>query len=149
MTHCHTCLDTLRKLGHRITPQREMIIEVLSHGDDHNTAEEIYQRLQNRTHAINLATVYRTLDLLVTHGLANRTYSLDGKIIYATMQHGPHVHLSCRQCGKVIKADHNSLLPFSVILKDQYKFSADLQHTIIFGFCHECQASSTNQNKRR
>ena len=65
MAHGHTLLETLRRRGYRITPQREMIIEVISSSGRHMTAEEIFKDVQGRTRAMNIATVYRTLDLLV------------------------------------------------------------------------------------
>ena len=72
MTHCYTYINALHQFGHRITPQREMIIETLIHGDDHMIAESIYNQLLVHKRSINLATVYRTLDLLVKRGLATR-----------------------------------------------------------------------------
>jgi Fur family ferric uptake transcriptional regulator len=139
MTHCHTWVETLRELGHRITPQREMIIETLLHGDDHMTADQIFARLKTRTSAINLATVYRTLDLLVERGLATRTSAWNGKAVYASMEHGPHVHLVCRSCGKVSFASHQIIIPIDSQLEQQYQFAADFQHVAIFGLCQACQ----------
>ena len=70
MSHCHTLLADLRQKGYRITPQREMIIQAIAHTSNHMTAEEIFAEVQTRTQALNLATVYRTLDMLVDEGLA-------------------------------------------------------------------------------
>jgi len=75
MTHCHTIIDELRKRGFRITPQREMIINAVAHNPQHITAEEVSERLQEHTQAINIATVYRTLDLLWQEGFACRNDS--------------------------------------------------------------------------
>ena len=72
MPHCQGYLQTLRELGYRITPQREMIIEALARSGQHVMAEEIYTRVRGRSQAINVARVYRTLDLLVENGLACR-----------------------------------------------------------------------------
>ena len=58
-------IQTLRGRGYRITPQREMIIQALLQSEWHMTAEEIYQQVQAFTQATNIATVYRTLELLV------------------------------------------------------------------------------------
>lgn len=54
----------IRMRGYRITLQREMIIESIADNDHHLSAEEIFEKLQVRTGAINIATVYRTLDML-------------------------------------------------------------------------------------
>ena len=75
MSHCHTITTTLRKRGYRITPQREMVINIIAHTDRHMSAEEIFQQLNKQTKATNLATVYRTLDTLWEEGFACRNDS--------------------------------------------------------------------------
>ena len=142
MTHCHTLLDTLRQRGYRLTPQREMIVEALAHADGHVTAEEIYAQVSNRVHTVNIATVYRTLDLLVATGLTSRIDLWDGRVVYTTAQHGQHIHLVCRCCGEIFNADHRLVDALEEQLRSQYKFQADLQHLSISGVCAKCQSKS-------
>ncbi len=140
MSPCETFIDTLRSRGYRITPQREMIIEAIAHAGQHVNAEEVYAEIQNRTHAVNIATVYRTLDLLVEQGLASCVDLGKGRVIYATHQHGPHIHLVCRQCGQVTDANQDLLASLTQQLQATYQFAADLQHISILGLCSDCQA---------
>ena len=140
MSPCQTFIDSLRSRGFRITPQREMIVEAIAHGGNHINAEEVFAQIHKRTHSVNIATVYRTLDLLVEQGLANRIDLGEGKVIYATYQHGPHIHLVCRQCGQVTDANQAMLSSLNRRLQSEYQFSADLQHISILGLCHDCQA---------
>ena len=142
MSHCHTLLDSLRLRGYRLTPQREIIIEALAHAGGHVTAEEIYARVSSRVHTINIATVYRTLDLLVATGLTSRIDLWDGRVVYTTAQHGPHIHLVCRCCGEIFNADHQLVDTLDEQLRSDYKFQADLQHLSISGVCANCQSSS-------
>jgi Fur family ferric uptake transcriptional regulator len=139
MSHCHTILDALRKKGYRITPQREMIVQAVAHSSRHITAEEIADQLQEHTRAINLATVYRTLDLLWQEGFACRNDLSEGKSVYATFQHGPHIHLVCRKCDQVIDADVKWLNSLGSDLLKSYQFRPDLDHFSIFGVCDRCQ----------
>jgi len=139
MTHCHTIIDELRKRGFRITPQREMIINAVAHSPQHITAEEISEKLQEHTQAINIATVYRTLDLLWQEGFACRNDLSEGKIVYATFQHGPHIHLVCRKCNRVIDADIKVLNSLGEDLISNYQFRPNLDHISIFGICADCQ----------
>jgi Fur family transcriptional regulator, ferric uptake regulator len=140
MPHCHTYLQALRGFGYRITPQREMIIEAFVHYPQHVTAEEIYEQVRQRTRAVNIATVYRTLDLLVEKGLANRAGLQDGRMVYATAHHGPHLHLVCRACGRVIDADNGLFSALDAQLREYYHFAADLGHVTILGLCTDCQS---------
>ncbi len=140
MTHCHTIIRNLRKKGYRITPQRELIIQAIAHSEAHMSAEEVFTAVQKHTQATNLATVYRTLDLLWEEGLARRNDLGEGRIVYATQKHGPHIHLICRCCNAVIEADPHLLSDLKRELDTQHAFLADLQHLSIFGVCQQCQS---------
>ena len=139
MSNCHTLLADLRRKGYRITPQREIIIEVIAHTDDHMTAEEIFAQVQTRTQALNLATVYRTLDMLVDEGLATRINLGEGQVSYATVKHGPHIHLVCRACGQIMNADPQLLEAVAIRLQTEHNFNPDLNHISIFGLCERCR----------
>jgi Fur family ferric uptake transcriptional regulator len=139
MPHCQTLLTDLRQRGFRITPQREMIVEIIAHSDTHLTAEQIYAQVSQRTQAINLATVYRTLELLVETGAISHVDLGQGQVSYAARHHGPHIHLVCRCCGAVIDASQDLLELLHAQLQSQYNFAADLQHISIPGVCAACQ----------
>ncbi len=141
MSPCETFIETLHSRGFRITPQREMIIEAIAHQGEHINADEVFGLVHKRTQAVNIATVYRTLDLLVEQGLASRIDLGEGRVIYANQQHGPHIHLVCRKCGMVYDADPALLSVFREHLQADYQFAADLQHISVPGLCKDCQAS--------
>lgn len=143
MPHCHTFIAALRERGYRITPQREMVVEVVAHSGWHMTADEVLAEVRKRTRAVNVATVYRTLDLLVEEGLASRSDLGGGRVVYATARHGPHVHLVCRQCGRVIEADADLLGPLLDQARARHGFTCGPQHFAISGLCAACQARNT------
>lgn len=140
MSPCQTFIDALRSQGFRITHQRQIIVEAIAHSGNHVDAEDVFAHVQRITPSANIATVYRTLDLLVAQGLASRIDLGKGRVIYATNQHGPHIHLVCRQCGRVIDADQNLLLSLNEKLAARYQFYADLQHISVLGLCSQCRA---------
>ena len=139
MSPCQTFIETLRSRGYRITPQREMIVETIAHSGHHINAEEVFAQVQERTRSTNIATVYRTLELLVEQGLASRIDLGEERVIYATYQHGPHIHLVCRQCGQVVDANQDMLSVLNHQLQSEYQFAADLQHISVVGLCSNCQ----------
>lgn len=146
MTHCATLIEALKNKGYRITPQREMIVEALAHGGEHATADQVYERVRLRSHAVNLATIYRTLDLLVDTGLANKVEMPEGQAVYATARHGPHLHLICRQCGGSITADSDLVAVLDQNLQRRYAFKADLQHISLVGVCDTCAGKPTRES---
>jgi Fur family ferric uptake transcriptional regulator len=148
MSGIHTCIETLRQRGYRITPQREMIIEAIAAQSSHHiTAEMVFDLVRHRTSAMNIATVYRTLDCLVREGLASRTDLGDGQITYATARHGPHIHLVCRQCGCVIEADLEPATLLCDYFQQEHGFAIDLHHFSLSGVCAECQSEQEQQEQ--
>lgn len=143
MPHCHTLIEELHRQGYRLTPQREMIAEAVAHAGRHITAEEVFEQVQTRARAVNLATVYRTLDLLVDLGLVSRADLGNGRVTYASLNHGPHCHLVCQSCGCVIEADYTLVAPLERQLQEQYGFAANLSHFAISGLCAECKSVSS------
>ncbi len=139
MPHCHTIITALRQQGCRLTPQRELIVEALAHGGCHMTAEEVLEIVRQKTQAVNIATVYRTLDLLVEKGLATRTDLGEGRVVYATTHHGPHFHLVCLHCGRVTEADASLLAALGEAIRSCYGFTPQLEHIALYGVCRECK----------
>jgi len=138
MTSTESLLSALRQDGFRITPQREMIVAAIADSDGHTTADDVLARVRTKTQALNLATVYRTLELLVGEGLISRADLGEGRIVYATAGHGQHLHLVCRRCGRVIEADPDLLEPMRVQIALQHGFQPDVSHVPIFGLCSDC-----------
>jgi Fur family ferric uptake transcriptional regulator len=116
-----------------------MVIEAITHSGRHMTADEVFKEIQKRSQAVNIATVYRTLDLLVEEGLVSRADLAGEQVVYATALHGPHIHLVCRQCGRTIDAD---VTPFQLLfeqIQTQYGFACSPQHFAIYGLCADCR----------
>jgi Fur family transcriptional regulator, ferric uptake regulator len=139
MPHCHTYLKKLHDNGFRITPQRELIVHIIAHCSRHMSAEEVMDKAREQTSSLNIATVYRTLDLLVENGLATRLDLGDGKTAYATGEHGPHIHLVCRQCGSVTEITEEDISSSLDRIEELYDFDCHPYHFSIHGICRECQ----------
>ncbi len=129
----HRYLEELRQRGYRITPQREIIIQAVADSTAHLTAEDVLKLIRPRSEAINIATIYRTLEMLVEEGLVIRSDLGQGQAVYAPQQHGPHIHLVCRHCGEVIAADHTMADSLQEQIRARYHFEADFTHITIFG----------------
>ena len=132
-------LEELRVQGHRLTPQREMIVEAIAHAGRHVTADEVFDQVRARTNALSVTTVYRTLDLLTELGLVSRADLGEGKVSYAPLSHGPHCHLVCRKCGRVVQVDSSVLAGIAGQLREGYDFLPDINHFVIYGLCADCQ----------
>jgi Fur family ferric uptake transcriptional regulator len=132
-------LNDLRQKGHRLTPQREMVLSVICSSEGHITADEILKRVGKRYPYINKSAVYRTLDLLTRLNLVHPTDLGQGCIEYEIHQHPHHHHLLCRKCHKMTNVDGNVFASLEKTLLKDYDFVADLDHFAIFGYCRKCQ----------
>ncbi len=73
----------LKEHGLKKTKQRVLVLEALaSCGDEHLTAEEIYEIVKAEFPEIGLATVYRTIQLLSGLGLVESIQLGDGYVRY-------------------------------------------------------------------
>ncbi len=81
----------------------------------HLTAEDIHARAQLALPEISLATVYNTLNEIVTMGEVLQVASSDGPKRYDPNVQTPHQHLRCVNCGELrdvtIPDDRNLSLP--------------------------------------
>lgn len=140
-------IAALRARGMRMTPQREMVLAALHDLADHETADEIYRRVQARSAAVDLSTVYRTLELLQEMGMLAVAAPPDGQRRYALSgQHSDHVHLVCRRCGREIEADAEAFHALAEEVQQRYGFTLDLAHRSLGGMCAVCTAVRRGSN---
>lgn len=132
-------IAALRERGLRMTPQREMVLSALHDLADHETADEIYRRVQARSAAVDISTVYRTLDLLQDLRMLAVTEGADGQRRYTLLGlHGDHVHLVCHACGREIQVDAGPIVSLAAELHERYGFTLDLGHRSLGGVCGAC-----------
>lgn len=128
----------LRGLRVRVTPQRLLVLEALAALGGHVSADAILQWAAARYPALNLATVYRTLDLLISIGLVAQTDLGAGATQFELVGESPHHHLVCERCGAVGEMDAALLAPLQHRLLERYGFRANPRHVALFGLCREC-----------
>lgn len=145
MSTASSLIDALKSRGIRVTPQRAIILNSIEQMPGHITAEEIYARVQNVNSYINLATVYRTLELLRDLDLVTEADMGTGATHFALHTHGAHHHAICRNCGCSIEFSHDLIVTLTEALRTDYHFIADMNHTVVFGWCEQCSQQQGEQ----
>jgi Fur family transcriptional regulator, ferric uptake regulator len=139
--------DLLRHAGHKMTPQRLMIVRALRHADGHMSAAQIVDQVRGDYPFVDVSTVYRTLDVLKRMRLATSTDMGSGDVLFEWVPDQPHHHLICTGCGYVSEIEHRYLLGLEESVRDDFGFSPDMHHFAIFGLCRGCQdAGSADGN---
>ena len=123
-----------------MTPQRQLVLDAVS-GLGHATPETICTRVQETAPAVNITTIYRTLDLLEQLGIVRHTHLGHGAPTYATTEHS-HVHLVCHRCGGVEEIDADVLDDLAGTLRAGSGFSLDPTHVALSGLCASCAAAA-------
>ena len=102
----------LRTAGFRITPQRQLVLEAVTHLR-HATPEEILGEVQSTASGVNLSTVYRTLEVLEQVGLVTHAHIGHGAPTYHVVDDTPHIHLVCSRCRKVESIDGDDFAKYA------------------------------------
>lgn len=141
---CETeTVEALRESGHRITPQRMLILTSLRHAG-HTTAAKILQGVQAKYPYVDISTVYRTLDVLKSMRLISEIHLGGDEATFEWVGREPHHHLVCHGCNSITVIDHHYLKKLVDALSRDLDFSADVDHFAIFGLCAECQRKLSN-----
>ena len=142
MTDENDLIHQLRAAGHRLTPQRRLVLQVLQHSHHHISADEIARSIEQEypALAIDHATIYRTLKWLRDARLISETSLGDNRMVYALLSHHDHHHLVCESCRNTFEADPEIFATVRNELERRYGFEAHLHHLAIFGLCRDCRA---------
>jgi Fur family ferric uptake transcriptional regulator len=127
--------STLHERGMRMTPQRQLVLDAVRELE-HATPERICAHVQRVAPAVNITTIYRTLDLLEGLDLVRHTHLGHGAPTYSTQAH-EHVHLVCHRCGDVTEIPPAELVDLTERLRHRFGFVLDPSHLALSGRCAE------------
>lgn len=128
--NCGKWGHSLRNHGFRSTITRETILETLESTIEHLSPEDIYNKVKIHYPTIGLATVYRTLKILVELGLVHKLDFSDGRKRYELAENisnkTHHHHLVCTSCGKII--DYSDFLSDEIEFLNKIENKLEMKH---------------------
>ncbi len=122
----------LRARGMRVTAQREQVLAAVRQLR-HATPDQISDAVTG----VDVATVYRTLELLEQLGLVRHAHLGHGSPSYRPAE-DEHIHVVCHACGSVVDAEPTLVEALAERLIADSGFVLDRSHFTVFGRCHEC-----------
>ncbi len=128
----------IRQKGYRMTPQRQLVLDVLCAHGGHTLANDVITAVQAQSPYLNRATVYRVLEFLCALQLVTRT-EIGGQVVYELAEEETHHHLVCRLCGYAAEWDGRALTKLVDHLLAEQDFQAELNHLAISGVCGQCR----------
>ena len=92
----------LKKRGYRITNAREVICTILENaGHKHFTVEELHNESIKRDKNIDLATVYRTLEVLEDIDIIEHSHQVHGSGVFYLKNEYSNFHIICEFCKNI------------------------------------------------
>jgi Fe2+ or Zn2+ uptake regulation protein len=139
MTRYEHLLQVLREQGHRLTPQRLIVLRVVAEGQQHLGVDEVFREAQTAYPFMDLATVYRTLRLFKQVGLVTEVAIGDRLHYELTHPEDRHHHMVCRVCHGAFNLSPHYLEEFNNTLVNEFGFVPNLDHFTITGVCVNCR----------
>ncbi|MDI6912384.1 Fur family transcriptional regulator [Nocardioides sp.] len=138
----------LREQGYRLTPQRQLVLQAVEKLG-HATPDEVLAEVHARSSAVNVSTIYRTLEVLEELGLVRHAHLSDRAPTYHSVTDHEHFHLVCRNCHKVVSVDPEVVGPLAERLEREQGFVIDVGHLAVFGRCTDCDESMAEVSEPR
>src|ERR1044071_6524556 len=107
--------------------QRQLVLEAVARLG-HATPEEIGAQVQQTARGVNISTIYRTLELLEQIGMVTHNHLGHGAPTYHLATDADHVHLVCRDCGRITEIGPEAIRPLITTLEERHGFETDVGH---------------------
>ena len=135
-------VDACAARGGRMTPQRRAVLARLLDVGRPQSAYELRDALLPEDPAITPASVYRSLDFLIAHGVAHR---LETTRAFVACEHPDHPHavqfLICRTCGAVQEAEDTAVAAATAHLSERLGFAVEERTVELTGTCATCRTA--------
>jgi len=138
-------INTLKKSGVRITPQRHAVLEYLLNSMIHPTADEIYKALEGKFPNMSVATVYNNLRVLREVGLVRELTYGDSSSRF-DCNTSDHYHIICNECGKIVDFHYPLLDEVEALAEKVTGFDVSHHRLEVYGICDECKKIASQKH---
>ena len=137
-----TAGEALHTSGYRLTMQRQFVWDALRQSKKHLSADEICTQIRRKYPRFNMATTYRSLEVLEELGLVKQT-RIGERAAYELAEGGTdHYHLLCDQCGSTTHIEGDHLTPVLHHISEDHGFVVSALDLVVHGRCAKCQAKA-------
>src|SRR5438309_10541055 len=120
MTPRASATEALHTSGYRLTMQRQLVWDTLRQSKKHLSAEDILDHIRRQYPRFNLATVYRSLEVLEELGLVKETRIRDRAYYELAAEGTDHYHLVCDHCGSPLHIEGDHMVPVLHHITDEH-----------------------------
>lgn len=133
-------LQAWKDRGHRMTKNREALLDLFMTEKSPLSVDEIQKRLKRRHIEADPSTLYREMDFLLTEGFLKEVI-LDGpKRRFEWTHRDHHHHLYCEKCHRIDEVEmDNELAELQASIQKKKKFQITSHTLEFFGLCSDCR----------
>jgi Fur family ferric uptake transcriptional regulator len=129
----------LKENGLKTTPQRIAILDILVLEKQPLCAEDIYLKLKLIKAAVNLSTVYRTLEAMTEKNILSKlTIIGQDSTLYEYNAKGHRHYLICKGCKKITTVYDCPLGNYEKSLEQKTDYKIDEHKLFLYGYCPLC-----------
>lgn len=143
--------EFLATKGLRLTRERSIIVEEVFASHNHFDAEQLVQRLAQRTDGrrVSRSTVYRSLILLEEAGMLRKVARQDDRDVYEHEYGYPqHDHLICKKCGTLFEFHNEGISELLEEIARQHGFRMEGHRLEVSGLCTACSRPPATRPKK-
>jgi len=150
IAHASPFESGLRLDGKRMTPQRKKILSLFEEigSGIHLSAEEVHAKLTSSGERVSLATIYRTLRLLVKMSFLNELDLSEGGNRFELLSHDhpDHHHLICIRCGRTEEFENNAVINAGKVAAKNFGFKLLESSLNVRALCPVCINEKTSNS---
>ena len=132
-----------RERGERCTVQRRVILEAVLELDNHPSADQIFDAVEDRLPGIARTTVYRALEHLARMGVITKACH-PGRVARFDPRLELHHHLVCLRCNEFFDFEDDYLNGLTIPDTSDFGFEVSDYRVQLRGICQTCR----NMNKK-
>lgn len=153
MVHRKELQKLLKEKRLKKTSQRAFVWAALLDLKGHPSVEDIRDHLLKQGHRIGLATIYRTLKILLQSGFV-RQLKDEGPTRYEPVVNQPnHIHFICNTCRSTVEFPSRKIENLLRQATQEYGFDERYSRYVIFGVCKKCarkeEKTAASTDRRR
>jgi Fur family ferric uptake transcriptional regulator len=135
-------LNTHLKLrGLNRSSRRDLVVLAFLSSNKHLSVDDLYALVRRKSPAIGRTTVYRTLNLLVSAGLAQALVLKGETRFERVLNRRHHDHFICNRCEAILEFTSDEIEALQEEEARRIGFRIDGHKHQVFGLCAKCQGA--------
>jgi Fe2+ or Zn2+ uptake regulation protein len=130
--------QVLRAAGLTITAPRRAVYRLLLGRERPVSAGEVFDLLRAGGSRLGITSVYRVLHSFAGAGLVHVFAGEEQQ--YRICEPGPHAHLVCEGCGRVIERPVDTVRQWLAAAREDADFVANVERSEVYGLCGRCRS---------